>query len=181
MRHFKVTFSYVLTTFLAVFMTWILHEFAHWATSKLLGYEAMMSLNKSGPVGKVSMSKGDHMLISAAGPIITILQAMVVCFLLQRNWNKHLYPIVFIPFYMRLLAGIMNVFKANDEGRISEYFGIGLYTLSIVVSGFLFYLVYSISKKHELTKKFNLYTTLLVMLFSSLLILGNQFFQIRLL
>ena len=39
--------KYILTGILAVIFTWIIHEFAHWLTSELLGYETIMRLNIS--------------------------------------------------------------------------------------------------------------------------------------
>ena len=75
---------------------------------------------------------------------------------------------------MRLLAGIMNFINPNDEGRISLDLGLGTFTLSILVVGFLFYLTYDISKIRGFKAKLIVTTTLLIMLFSSILILSDQ-------
>jgi len=82
---------------------------------------------------------------------------------------------------MRFMAGFMNVFKPNDEGRVSEFLGIGLYTLSLLVCILLFFWIYSTSKEHRLSKKFNGFTFLLIILYSSALILLDQFLVPRLL
>lgn len=167
---------------MAVIFTWCIHEFAHWGTYKLFGFDAFMSFNKAGVRGSELPNTTQQLLGTAAGPLITILQAMIAYLILMRKgWNKYLYPFVFIPFYMRLLAGIMNVISPNDEGFISQHFGLGLFTVSILISLVLFWLVYKVSKKYQLTAKFHLWTTLLVMLFSSLVIMGDQFLRIRLL
>ena len=80
---------------------------------------------------------------------------------------------------MRFLAGLMNFINVNDEGRVSQYLGIGTFTLSIIVSGLLFFMVYKISKKYSLNWKFQLGTYLIVMIASSILILSDMFFGIR--
>lgn len=123
-----------------------------------------------------------RILVSAAGPIITVVQAVIIyLYLFKKRWNKYLYPFLFIPFYTRALAGIISYFNPNDEARISSDLGIGTYTLPIIVSGFLFFLLYKITRQHKLAKKFQIFTLFLVMLFSSILILTDQFFKIRLL
>jgi len=82
---------------------------------------------------------------------------------------------------MRFLAGSMNVVNLNDEGRISSYLGIGTFTFSIVVCGLLVFKVFLISKKYRLTVRLQLGSVLLIMLFSSVIILTDQFFSVRLL
>ncbi|MEP1306958.1 MAG: hypothetical protein ABJM22_13745 [Balneola sp.] len=73
----------------------------------------------------------------------------------------------------------MNFINVNDEGKVSEYLGIGTFTLSIIVIALLFYLVYLISKEYSLKWKFQLVTYLIVAITSSLLILSDQFFGIQ--
>ena len=181
MRDLSITFRYIITAFIVVLATWILHEFAHWATSELLGYSSTMSLNSSSPLNPSEVDKTHHIYISAAGPLITILQGFLAYFLLKRFWSKTVYLFLFIAFYMRLMAGLMNVVTPNDEGRISEFLSLGTYTVPALVSTLLFYWVYRISKKHRLTNRFHLITTLIVMVFTSALILTDQFFKVTLL
>lgn len=177
----RITFGYVFTAILAALSTWILHEFAHWITSESLGYNTIMTLNGTSPMKGQDISEWHRFLISAAGPVVTIFQAVIVFIFLKNTWSKHLYLFLFIAFYMRFLASGMNVISPNDEGRMSMYLGIGLYTLPLIVSAFLFYLVYSTSKKYRLDRKFQTFTLFLVMVLSSLIVLLDQFFSIRLL
>ena len=181
MKDQRISFLYVLTIFIAVLFTWLLHEFGHWIAYRLMGFDPYLSFNAVGIRGDKLPNTTQQLLGTAAGPILTLLQAIIIYFILtKKGWNKYLYPFVFIPFYMRLLAGIMNVMSPNDEGFISQHFGLGLFTVSILISLFLFGLVYKISKKFQLTTKFHLITTLLVMLFSSLVILSDQFLRLEL-
>ncbi len=166
----------------AVFFTWIIHEFAHWATSELYGYKTIMELNTTSLANGENPTKGQEAIISAAGPLITLLQAFIAFLWLKyRNWNKYIYPFLFITFYMRFLASIMNFVSLNDEGRISVFLEIGTFTLPIIISTVLFYLVYSTSKKHHINWKFQLATIFIVMVTSSVLILADQYLSLRIL
>ncbi len=182
MNNQKITFKYFITILVGVLFTWIIHEFSHWLTAKLLGYESIMTLNGTFYNGDKVLTDTHDILVSASGPVVTVLQGLIIFLLLKyRGWNKYLYPLLFIAFYMRFLAGLINFINLNDEGRISEFFGIGTYTLSIIISSFLFYIVFLISKKYNLKWKFQLLTTLFIMLTSSILILSDMYFGIRLL
>lgn len=178
----KINWKYLLACIGAVFFTWILHEFTHWITSESLGYESKMTLNKVSPIAGQNYTDLHNVYVSASGPLITIIQVIIVFMVLSKGkWNKFLYPLLFTPLYMRLLAGGMNFINPNDEGRISEYFGLGVFTLSILVSVILFALVYKISIKYQLNWKFQTWTTLIIMFASSILILSDQIMGIRIL
>jgi hypothetical protein len=178
----KVTLKYIITGILAVIFTWVIHEFAHWLTSELVGYETIMRLNGTSTVSGQNPTDIHKSIISASGPIVTVLQGVMAFLLIKsRNWNKYLYPFLFTAFYMRLLAGLMNFINPNDEGRISAFLKIGTFTLPIIVSGLLFYMVYKISKEYNLNWKFQLWTTVIIMIASSVLILSDQFLAIRIL
>ena len=177
----KQRFQYLLWVAAAVAATWLLHEFAHWATGTLLGYPMDMTLNTAGlEEGEYRANWHQH-LVSMAGPLITLLQAGGVFALLRRTPVPTLYPFLFVPFYMRLLAGVVNVVNLNDEGRVSQALGLGTYTLPILVSLVLLILVVQASRSASFKARFQLGTTLAVMLFSSIVVLADQFFSIRLL
>jgi len=171
MNNNQITFQYILMVLFSVLFTWVLHEFTHWTTSELLGYEAKLTLNSVSPLKGQKQTEWHQIYISASGPIITILQAIVVYLLLKtKGWNKLIYPLLFVPMYMRIMAGMMNYINPNDEGRISEFFEVGLYTISIIVSGFLFLLVYRTTKYFDLNWKFNFWTTIIIIAGSSITI-----------
>jgi len=175
----KISFKYILVILITVILTWIIHEFTHWLSSEFFGYETIMRLNGTSSVKGENPTEIQNAIISISGPIITIIQAIIAYFILNKNWNKYIYPVLFTAFYMRFLAGLMNFIKLNDEGRVSDFLGIGTSTLPIIVGGLLFFMVYKISKKYELDWKFQLNTTLIVMIFTSILILSDQFIGIR--
>lgn len=182
MMNKKISLKYVLVIIITVVFTWIIHEFTHWLTAKLFGYEASMSLNGMFYAEDENPIEWHKVIVSASGPFVTILQGlMAFLYLKSRGWNKYFYPLLFIAFYMRFLAGMVNFINLNDEGRISEFLGIGTFTIPIIVSGILFYMVYETSKKNKLNWKFQLATTLIVMIASTILIISDQFLGIRIL
>lgn len=175
MKQITNGFRYAGVVLLTVLFSWGIHELAHWMMAEALGYDAVMTLNT------VYLSSGEYeqtwhwMVVSAVGPLITMLQAWVVFrWLYKKNWQPNLYPLLLLTLYTRILAGFMNLFNLNDEGRISHALGIGDFTLSLLVSAFLAVLVYKVSKHHTPGWKFQVFTLVLIMLFSSILILGDQ-------
>lgn len=176
---FTINRKYILITPLAVLSSWLLHELAHYFTGELLGYDMAMTLNKSYPVNGSYNKNSHYHLISAAGPLVTLLEAFLVYFLMRRGRNYLLYPFLFTCFYIRLMAAIISFFNPNDEARISKALGIGTFTLPLLIVALLFYLVYQIAKDYAVTKKFNLITLVFIILFSSAIILSDQFLQLR--
>lgn len=179
MKNFRLTPKYVLISLAAVFLTFFLHELSHWLAGEALGYSMKMTLNSASLMEGQYRNKSDEQIVSAAGPLFTILQAIVVYFILRRTKNIHLYPFLFAPLYMRILAGALNFINLNDEGRISKYLGLGTFTLSILVCSFLFFLVFKISRQNNYIAKFQIINVVLTMVFSSVLVLADQFLHVR--
>ena len=177
----KFTKKYIFIFVVAVVSSWILHELAHLAVAQYLGYEMRMTLNGGYPLNGKYNRDLDYQLISAGGVIFTLLEATLVFVLMTLRNRIFLYPFLFTCFYMRLFATIISFRNPNDEARISYALGWGKFTLPLIVTGFLFILVYRISKLYKFDMKFNLGNLGLVIIFSSVLILMDMFFKIRLL
>jgi hypothetical protein len=87
----------------------MIHEFAHWLISELLGHKSIMRLNGTSFIKGQNPTENHKAIISISGPIITVLQGIFVFLLLKsRGWNKYIYRFLFTAFYMRFLAGLMN-------------------------------------------------------------------------
>jgi len=167
-------FKNALITLVAVIFTWMLHEFAHWITGEFLGNDMIMTLNTSYSKGGQYIAHWHSTVVSAAGPMVTLIQAIIFYYILKIKSGTPLFPFLLTCLYMRLLAGVMNFINPNDEGRISMDLGLGTFTLSISIVSILFYLTYDISKTRGLKTKLIVTTTLLIMLFSSIIILADQ-------
>jgi hypothetical protein len=176
---YKINSRYILLTLFAVLFSWLIHELIHYITGILLGYDMAMTLNTAYPVSGQYAQGWHYQVVSATGPLITIIEAIIVFALMRNGRRTTLYPFLFTCFYMRLLAAVLSIINPNDEARISKAIGLGTFTLPLLVVALLFYLVYKTSRQYRFTKKFQLVTLVLVILFTSIIILSNQFFKVR--
>jgi hypothetical protein len=173
-----ISFKYIICSLIAVILTFLIHEFTHWLMGELLGYEMIMTLNTAYPA-KLSYEKDWHYtLISAVGPIITLLQALIIYLIIKRTSRTIMYPFLFSCFCLELLSGIMNYRHANDLGRISRSFNLGLYTIDIIFVALYLIMIYKTSVREKYSLKFNSVTFLWILLFSSIWILINQKFNV---
>lgn len=177
----KINLKYILVTAVAVFLSFELHELAHYFTGELLGNKMAMTLNSGYPVNGFYLEQWHYMVISAAGPLFTITSAFIFYFLMKKYNNYYLYPWLLIPFFMRFGALILSFINPNDEARISRSLGLGMLTLPFIVSFILFFLVLKINQQYNYTKRFNLITVLWILLFYSAIILTDKYFRIQLL
>lgn len=173
--------KYIAVLAAAVFFSWIFHELAHWVAGELLGYKMAMTLNSGYPLNGQYSRDRDYQVISGWGPIFTLCEAILVFILMIRKRRMLLFPFLFTCFYMRFFAAIMSFRNPNDEARISTAIGVGKFTLPAIITLILFALVYKISKVYKLDVKFNLANLGLTILFSSIIILADMFFKIRVL
>ncbi len=175
----KINLKFIFIVFIAVFAGTIFHELAHWSIGEILGNKMTATLNATNPVSGELLYEWNRNYITSAGPVFTILQAILFYFLIIKYKKIELYPFIFFPFVMRLAAGLANFLNANDEGRLGLSFGIGLFTISVFVCSFLFYLVYKTSKRLEIRIKFNLISFFLCCLFFLLLTFIDAKFKIK--
>ncbi len=176
-----ITKKYIAVFAVAVFFSWIFHEFAHWTTGEFLGYKMVMTLNATYPLSGKYSKDLHYQLISAAGSIFTLCEAIVIFILMMRKKRILLYPFLFTCFYMRFLAAIISIRNPNDEARISDSIGVGKFTLPVVMTIILFVLLYQTSRKYRFSAKFILANLGLIILFSSIIILADMYFKVRLL
>lgn len=112
-----------------------LHEIGHLVAAKLLGYDAVIRLNSVSLVGGAENWR-DAALVDAAGPLVTVLLAIIGVILSKRGGT--LGPtIVFAALMMRILAAVVSLNMPNDEAQISEALGWGPWTLPAIVVGLL--------------------------------------------
>lgn len=139
------------TLFLVGVATFVVHEFFHWLAGTLLGYPMRITPNQVGPL--TAMLPAHHTVMSAAGPLVTYAQAAVGYALVRKRASLVGFAMVYMAFFMRLVAMGVSVFNPNDEARISRDLGLGLWTLPALVVGTLFILVYLSSRRLRLTAR----------------------------
>lgn len=129
--------------------TFAVHESAHWITGIMLGYPMQASPNRVW--SSTPMTPADALLVSAAGPVVTIAQGMLGFLLVRRSASRWGFAMLYMAFFTRLLAMAVSLFNPNDEARISAQLGLGTWTLPALVVLVLFVLVYAASRRLELT------------------------------
>ncbi len=125
--------------FIAGFITFALHEGGHWLAAVLLGHEAYFGLNSAG--ARDAVSTVDHMIISAVGPGVTVIQALIALWLVRARASAAAWIFLFWAAFMRFMATVISLFNPNDEARISEWLGWGPWTLPAIVTVALFALL----------------------------------------
>ncbi len=171
----SINIQYILITALAVVLSFFFHELAHLIAGELLGYDMKMTINS------VFLAEGEYkniwheQIVSAAGPIFTIIVSFMFFYIIRKTNNRYLYPILFFGFYMRFLAMIFSIIQPNDEARISEWLGLGYWILPLTVCFMLLFLVIKTSKEQRYTIKYNLINCILVSVFVAGVILSDQF------
>jgi len=139
MQRMRTGWSFYGLVFVAGFVTFALHEGGHWLAALLLGHEAFYGLNSAGARGAVGVT--DQMIISAAGPAVTVVQALVALCLVQARASAAAWVFLFWAAFMRFMATVISLFHPNDEARISEWLGWGMWTLPAIVTVGLFTLL----------------------------------------
>lgn len=137
--------------FIAGFFTFILHEAAHWVAGITLGYDMEARLNAVRAT--TSVLPFHKAVIDAVGPLATILQAVIAFAVAMRCRSNVAFAFVYVATFMRLLATVISLFNPNDEARLSMYFGLGTWTLPIIVSFGLLMLTWRASQRLTLTWK----------------------------
>ncbi|MGY1424502.1 hypothetical protein [Lysobacter sp. A289] len=109
----------------------------------------MVGPNHAWPKG--DLTHADAILISAAGPIVTIVQGVIGFILVYNRRLLFGFALLYIAFFMRFLAAIVSIFNANDEARVSSDLGLGLWTIPTLVVATLFMLTYLASRRLKLS------------------------------
>lgn len=134
-------------------LSFVFHELAHGLCGKLLGYEMYVGINRAGLANGEYSHEWHNQLVSAAGPLFTIFIAIVGLALIRQFKWVRIFPIVFFSAMMRAIATLVSVSHPNDEARVSEWLGIGKWTLPFLVPLFLGWLVFQSAERLQLTWK----------------------------
>ena len=89
----EILLKYLICLVIAGLISNILHEFSHWIAYELLGFNAGFTLNTTNlKNSSIVLSNTQRIITSGAGPLFTIIQAVVFYFILKRKDNILLYP-----------------------------------------------------------------------------------------
>ncbi|MBX2819090.1 MAG: hypothetical protein KTR29_05385 [Rhodothermaceae bacterium] len=162
------------TLFLIGIATFAVHEFFHWFAGTVLGYDMVITPNRV--YSKTSTEFIDKQIISFAGPFITYVQAVIGYLWVVKKQSMLGFSLLYMAFFMRLFAAGISVFNPNDEARISQALGIGLWTLPVIVVSVLFVLLYLASRRLKLTARDHLFCYLVASIVVTLVVGVDSFF-----
>jgi len=151
----RVGGTFYLTLLVAVLLTFLVHEAAHWLAGVALGYDMVASLNGAAPRGGSFLVGRDEFLLTAAGPLITVVQALLAFHLVRSRKLLPAYAFLFVAWFMRFAAAFVSLMHPNDEARMSLALGWGFWTLPAVVVLALLALTWMASRQLRLGWKTN--------------------------
>jgi hypothetical protein len=147
----KLKAPFYLWFLFAFLASYLVHEAAHWLTAMGLGIDAKFGLNAVRYLSPTA--PWQRALADAAGPAVTIAQAVLAYVLLGRSGSVKVFAFVYVAAFMRFTAALVSVLNPNDEARISLLLGLGKWTLPVLVAGGLILLAASASKRLQLSWK----------------------------
>jgi len=115
----------------AAVAAYLVHEAAHWLVGAALGYPVSYGINSVIP--GTPMTANDHILMSAAGPAVTVLIGLAAFVMVMRRQSLTAYAVLYFALFMRIVAAGVSVFNLNDEARISDMLGWGPWALPSAV------------------------------------------------
>lgn len=111
--------------------TFLVHEAAHGLAGVALGHDMVVTLNSVRPTGPVGVR--DEVLITAAGPLVTVAQALLGWWWVRHSRAAWGFALVYSACFMRVLAAGISVVQPNDEAKISLLLGLGPWPLPLIV------------------------------------------------
>jgi hypothetical protein len=144
----KLKLSFFPLLVLVFFVTNLVHESFHWLMGAALGFDMRFGLNT---VRYLSPTEPwQRALADAAGPFVTVLQAVIAYALLLRSAAPAAFAFLYAATFMRVVAGLVSFLLPNDEARVSLFLGMGKWTLPVLVAGALLILAVRGSKRLQL-------------------------------
>jgi len=120
----------------------LFHEFGHWTVGTLLGNDMGMNLNLTWPTNGGYIDESHSVYVAIGGPAFSIIFAAFALVFIVKYRTIYAYPILIFPLIARAFSLIFGKFHEQDEAGISASFGLGKYTVAIIVCLTLFLLVW---------------------------------------
>lgn len=168
----RASWRFYAVLLLAAPITFFVHEGAHWLMGVALGYDMRFSMNLVAPVSAFTAS-WHELLVAAAGPVITILQAVIAFLVVQRRFSLSAYAFLYVAAFMRFAAMLMTPFNPNDEARLGEALGLGQWVLPLLVVAVLMLVTWRASRRLELHWSVNAWSYLVVSIGVTVIVMGN--------
>jgi hypothetical protein len=164
---------FITVLFAATFFTFLFHEFGHWTIGELLGNRMTMTFNSACPQTGKCVNDWNAVYVLIGGPLFSLIQAAAVLILIIKFKKLYLYPFLFFPFLMRVFS-LAADFKLEDEAKISSMLKIGMFTVPVLVTLALFFLMKWGSIVLKIGPVFNLFCAVYSIIFLIMLVNINK-------
>ena len=164
-----------LAMFPAAILSWGIHEGAHYLMGRALGYRMWISFNQVGLVEGDYASLLHRNLVSAAGPMITAVQAVLAWWFVRKTKALWAYALVFLTVWTRLLALVISLVSIpNDEARISLSLGLPIWVLPSISVAFMLWFTVLASRTLQVGWKGNLVAYLGASIVTPLIVFSDK-------
>jgi len=130
-------------------------------------------------INSVGLARGGYsaewhgQLVGAAGPLMTVLQGLVSFILVRKYKTAPVFAFLFAAFMMRFTAMLISLKSPNDEAGVSEWLGLGPWTLHIMVVALLLFLTLRGGKVLKLSWRAYGFAYLVVSIAITAIVLGE--------
>lgn len=173
MQRNRVDARFYFMLVIAAVVTFAVHEVAHWIAGVALGHDMVIKLNGVAGAPGVVLPARDAFIVTAAGPVVTVLQALVAFALVRSRGVLLAYPFLFAAWFMRFAAAFVSLFHPNDEARMSLQLGLGQWLLPIVTVLLLLLLTWSGARRLRLGWTTNTASYVLCSLLFAAIVFGD--------
>ncbi len=177
--------AFVLSCAIAVVLTFMAHESAHWLAGTLLGNRMFLHGNGAGPISRAYLQQWHSTVVDIAGPLFTLAQALAVGL-----WMRHRYgpdsgartvlwwfPLLLSALMLRLIAGGLNLMQPQDELRVATDLGWPSYTVVLLICAALAAVTWLTARRYQLSARFTLIGACLVSALLTLWVLGDNWIR----
>lgn len=119
----------ILPTLVLTVLGFVAHEAGHALAAQFLGESVTITINRVSPVDGGYDGRGATMLVTLAGPLLTLCLAVAGAVVARSTGSLIAFWLVFTSAFQRAAAQMVSFANPNDEMRVSLDLGIGAWTL----------------------------------------------------
>lgn len=161
LRESQIDWKVIIAFIPIAFITYLFHEFGHWAFGEYLGNDMTLNLNNSAPQNGHFINDSDALWSAIGGPAFTILQALIFLLLTWLTKSIYAYSFTFFTVFSRFFSIVFGGINLQDEASIAEMLGWNMYLVAAIVLTILFLILWISSRIIKLNKKAIGYFTVL--------------------
>lgn len=173
MKPNKVDARFYFVLAAAAIFTFVAHEAGHWLAGRLLGYDMAIGFNAVSAAPGARIPAGDLFAITAAGPAVTVIQALLAYALIRSKDFLLAYPFLYVACFMRLAAAFVSLFNPNDEASLSLQLGWGQWLLPAMTVVVLLALTWAGARRLRLGWATNAWSYALCSLLFAVIVFGD--------